>query len=62
MCPACRKTLTNALRLCHLRGCGHVVCAGCVEVFVKPEQRCVCGQEAMSADCVRLDVGGMGLF
>nr|WJH19556.1 Nitric oxide synthase-interacting protein [Euglena gracilis] len=32
-CPSCCRTLSNAIRLCVLPTCGHVICTPCVEKF-----------------------------
>eukprot|EP00668_Euglena_longa_P031721 GGOE01040965.1.p1 GENE.GGOE01040965.1~~GGOE01040965.1.p1 ORF type:complete len:344 (+),score=121.99 GGOE01040965.1:75-1106(+) len=35
-CPSCCRTLSNAIRLCVLPTCGHVICTPCVEKFTAP--------------------------
>ena len=60
MCLACRKSLTNSIRMTHLRQCGHVVCFTCAAAFVAADGACPCGAQAPANECVSLEAGGSG--
>ncbi|RYP43021.1 hypothetical protein DL768_010136 [Monosporascus sp. mg162] len=36
VCPACRKGLSNASKAVLAKPCGHVLCRGCVDKFMRP--------------------------
>ncbi|RYP56655.1 hypothetical protein DL771_011689 [Monosporascus sp. 5C6A] len=36
VCPACRKGLSNASKAVLTKPCGHVLCRGCVDKFMRP--------------------------
>lgn len=36
ICPSCRKGLSNSSRAILAKPCGHVICGGCVDQFMKP--------------------------
>nr|CAG8632367.1 9689_t:CDS:10 [Entrophospora candida] len=51
ICPSCRKTLTNSLKICLIKPCGHVICKICVDKFVKKSKRCfVCDFKCKEKD------------
>jgi nitric oxide synthase-interacting protein len=55
MCPACRKTLTNAVKLFMPRTCGHVFCKLCTEKFIKKDKMCfVCEKKCLDIDIIQL--------
>ncbi|CAG8719062.1 22884_t:CDS:2, partial [Racocetra persica] len=61
VCPSCRKTLTNSVKICLVKRCGHVICKICVEKFVKNSKQCfVCGEKCRSKDIVDMSGEGTG--
>ncbi|KAL5337717.1 hypothetical protein BJX70DRAFT_225472 [Aspergillus crustosus] len=36
VCPSCKKTLTNTVKVMLTKPCGHVICKPCVDKFMKP--------------------------
>ncbi|KAG2208732.1 uncharacterized protein EV154DRAFT_607914 [Mucor mucedo] len=61
VCPACLKTLTNASKLSVLRNCGHVMCNGCIDKFVKKSKTCyVCEQKTKTKDIIDMSPEGTG--
>ncbi|CAJ0752515.1 2966_t:CDS:10, partial [Entrophospora sp. SA101] len=59
ICPSCRKTLTNSLKICLIKPCGHVICKICVDKFVKKSKRCfVCDFKCKEKDIT--DMSGEG--
>lgn len=68
-CPMCLKTLTNSTQCALPKGCGHVMCRGCVDLLVKAADqdgkgiapRCyVCQHPFTKAHVINLQVGGTG--
>ncbi|KAI9323519.1 hypothetical protein BX666DRAFT_2022249 [Dichotomocladium elegans] len=60
-CPACLKTLSNAVKISVMRQCGHVICNSCVDMFVKKTKRCyVCETKTKSKDIVDMSPEGTG--
>lgn len=61
MCPSCRRALTKAVRVTHLRSCGHVFCAACVAQLGDDAACALCGRAYdRSSDLVALASGGTG--
>ncbi|RIB11467.1 hypothetical protein C2G38_2020319 [Gigaspora rosea] len=61
VCPSCRKTLTNSVKICLMKRCGHVICKICVEKFVKNSKQCfVCGEKCRSKDIADMSGEGTG--
>ncbi|RIA96336.1 hypothetical protein C1645_687968 [Glomus cerebriforme] len=59
ICPSCRKTLTNSLKLCLIKPCGHVICKICVDKFVRKAKQCfVCDVKCRDKDIA--DMSGEG--
>ncbi|KAI8055464.1 hypothetical protein BDF22DRAFT_742051 [Syncephalis plumigaleata] len=61
VCPSCSKSLTNSMKLILSKQCGHVLCSGCVDKFVKPSKQCfVCEKKCKDKDMVTLKSEGTG--
>ncbi|CAG8434481.1 7367_t:CDS:2 [Scutellospora calospora] len=61
VCPSCRKTLTNSVKICLMKRCGHVICKTCVEKFVKSSKQCfVCNEKCRSKDITDMSGEGTG--
>ncbi|CAG8691408.1 1070_t:CDS:2 [Cetraspora pellucida] len=61
VCPSCRKTLTNSVKICLMKRCGHVICKVCVEKFVKNSKQCfVCSEKCRSKDIADMSGEGTG--
>ncbi|RCI05385.1 hypothetical protein CU098_001711 [Rhizopus stolonifer] len=61
VCPACLKSLTNVSKLSIMRGCGHVICNTCIDMFVKKAKKCyVCEKKIKSKDIVDMTPEGTG--
>ncbi|KAJ1960449.1 hypothetical protein IWQ62_004229, partial [Dispira parvispora] len=55
MCPSCRKSLNNGVKLALAKTCGHVHCQHCMTEFVVPSQACsVCSKKCKSTDVITL--------
>lgn len=68
-CPMCLKTLTNSTQCALPKGCGHVMCRGCVDLLIKAADqdgkgvapRCyICQHPFTKAHVINLQVGGTG--
>ncbi|KAJ1649232.1 hypothetical protein IWQ61_009615 [Dispira simplex] len=61
MCPSCRKSLNNGVKLALPKACGHVHCQHCMTKFVIPSQACsVCSKKCNSTDVIALHNDGTG--
>ncbi|KAI9271409.1 hypothetical protein BY458DRAFT_509377 [Sporodiniella umbellata] len=61
VCPACLKSLTNVSKLSIMRGCGHVICNTCIDMFVKKAKKCyVCEKKVKSKDIIDMTPEGTG--
>ncbi|CAB4399210.1 unnamed protein product [Rhizophagus irregularis] len=61
ICPSCRKTLTNSLKICLIKPCGHVICKICVDKFVRKTKQCfVCDIKCRDKDIVDMSGEGTG--
>ena len=59
ICPACRKTLTNSVKLFALRTCGHIFCKLCTGKFILTDKACfVCGKKCIDPDIIQLSHEG----
>lgn len=56
------SVLLNCLTLCLvMRGCGHVICNTCIDMFVKKAKKCyVCEKKIKSKDIVDMTPEGTG--
>ncbi|KAL1918400.1 uncharacterized protein VTP21DRAFT_3060 [Calcarisporiella thermophila] len=60
-CPACSKSFSNSMKIAILRNCGHVLCRGCVEQFVRPSKQCyVCNAALKEKDIINMSGEGTG--
>ncbi|KAF9564068.1 hypothetical protein CPC08DRAFT_705606 [Agrocybe pediades] len=41
MCPSCKKTLSNSVKMFLSKPCGHVTCRTCTDTLVRPAAQCV---------------------
>ncbi|OLL22839.1 Nitric oxide synthase-interacting [Neolecta irregularis DAH-3] len=63
ICPACQKVLTNALKACMMKPCGHVICSPCVDRFVKVTLRCyICEEDVSPKTVSKKDKIGRGII
>ncbi|KAF7727150.1 hypothetical protein EC973_008011 [Apophysomyces ossiformis] len=61
VCPACLKSLSNAIKFSVMRNCGHVICNACTDMFVKKSKKCyVCEKKTKSKDIVDMSAEGTG--
>ncbi|KAH8829142.1 hypothetical protein DL96DRAFT_1596826 [Flagelloscypha sp. PMI_526] len=61
ICPACKKALSNNIKLYLARPCGHVVCKTCHDTLVKPAKRCIeCDTALPDKDVIELNREGTG--
>ncbi|ORX58051.1 hypothetical protein DM01DRAFT_1301989 [Hesseltinella vesiculosa] len=61
ICPSCLKGFSNSSKLCLMRPCGHVVCRGCLDMFVKKSKKCfVCETKIKSKDILDMSPEGTG--
>ncbi|RHZ88128.1 hypothetical protein Glove_26g111 [Diversispora epigaea] len=61
VCPSCRRTLTNSVKICLMKPCGHVICKVCVEKFVKKSKKCfVCNAKCKEKDIADMSGEGTG--
>lgn len=68
-CPMCLKTLTNSTQCALPKGCGHVMCRGCVDLLIKAADqegkgiapKCyICQHPFTKNHVINLQVGGTG--
>ncbi|CAG8440124.1 10469_t:CDS:2 [Funneliformis mosseae] len=61
ICPSCRKTLTNSLKICLMKPCGHVICKICVDRLVRKTKQCfVCDAKCRDKDIADMSGEGTG--
>ncbi|CAI2173773.1 8093_t:CDS:2 [Funneliformis geosporum] len=61
ICPSCRKTLTNSLKICLMKTCGHVICKICVDRLVRKTKQCfVCDAKCRDKDIADMSGEGTG--
>ncbi|CAG8560113.1 10746_t:CDS:2 [Ambispora leptoticha] len=61
ICPSCRKSLTNTVKISLLKTCGHVICGVCVDKFVRKAHRCfVCETKCKEKDIADMSGEGTG--
>ncbi|CAG8526548.1 6672_t:CDS:2, partial [Acaulospora morrowiae] len=61
VCPSCRRTLTNSIKICLMKPCGHVICKICVEKFIKNSKKCfVCDVKCKEKDITDMSGEGTG--
>ncbi|TPX34021.1 hypothetical protein SmJEL517_g03284 [Synchytrium microbalum] len=60
-CPACLKSFKNGTKMTFPKGCGHVVCGQCANMFIKKTGKCyVCDVKCRDKDLIELFVEGTG--
>ncbi|KAI0312917.1 hypothetical protein OF83DRAFT_1066426 [Amylostereum chailletii] len=61
ICPSCKKTLSNSLRMFLMKPCSHVTCKTCTDTLVTPSKQClVCDAALTEKDVVELKREGTG--
>ncbi|CAG8483791.1 2739_t:CDS:2 [Paraglomus brasilianum] len=61
VCPSCRRTLTNTIKISLTKPCGHVICSSCVDKFVKKSKKCfVCDVKCKDKDVIDMSGEGTG--
>ncbi|KAH9993328.1 hypothetical protein BJV74DRAFT_833540 [Russula compacta] len=61
ICPSCKKSLSNSVRIYVMKACSHVTCKTCADTLVRPANQCiVCDKLLVEGDILELKREGTG--
>ncbi|KAI0049506.1 hypothetical protein FA95DRAFT_1556798 [Auriscalpium vulgare] len=61
MCPSCKKSLSNSVRIFLMKPCSHVTCKTCTDTLVRPAKQCVvCDATVSEKEVIELKREGTG--